>query len=153
MKTQPNITGLKGHLGFWMRLVSNHVSHAFSLKVAAHNVTVAEWVVLREMFASDATSPSILADSIGLTRGAVSKLIERLREKQLLTRTEDQHDRRYQQVSLTSAGRNLVPKLAALADQNDAEFFSHLTAAERKILMATLQKLAAANNLHDLPTE
>lgn len=153
MKATARVSSLKGHIGFWMRMVSNHVSHAFAQKIAAHGITVAEWVVLREMFDSDVTSPSALAESIGLTRGAVSKLVERLREKKLLTRTEAAGDRRYQDVALTAAGRALVPKLAALADANDAEFFSHLTAAERKTLLALLRRLAAANRLETLPTE
>ena len=153
MKTARHITDLKGHIGFWMRLVSNHVSHAFAQKVAADGVTVAEWVILREMFSSASTSPGVLADSIGLTRGAVSKLIERLREKKLLTRTEAAGDRRYQDVALTAAGRALVPKLAALADQNDAAFFAPLATAERKALLATLKKLAETNDLRNLPTE
>ncbi|MEI9903207.1 MAG: hypothetical protein WDN06_03970 [Asticcacaulis sp.] len=41
---------LEAHLGYWMRFVSNHVSQAFARKVEAHGVTVAEWVVLRELF-------------------------------------------------------------------------------------------------------
>jgi DNA-binding MarR family transcriptional regulator len=83
----------------------------------------------------------------------VSKLIERLREKKLLVRTEAAEDRRFQDVRLTAAGRALVPKLAALADENDEEFFRHLTGEERERLLATLKKLVKANKLSRMPTE
>ncbi len=75
------------HIGFWMRLVSNHVSYAFARKLESSGVTVAEWVILREMYGGDdTTSPSVVAELTGLTRGAVSKLISRLLEKSLVTR-------------------------------------------------------------------
>jgi hypothetical protein len=45
-RTEPS--SLESHLGYWLRYVSNHVSHAFALKLAALEVTAAEWVVLRE---------------------------------------------------------------------------------------------------------
>ena len=37
MKLSP----LKAHLGYWLRYVSNHVSHAFALQLGARGVTVA----------------------------------------------------------------------------------------------------------------
>lgn len=82
----------------------------------------------------------------------MSKLIERLVQKDLVSRAEATHDRRFQDVRLTSAGRILVPKLAAIADQNDNEFFSQLPVGERERLVATLKKLVAVNNLNKVPT-
>ncbi len=152
-RTATAVSELKSHTGFWLRFVSNHVSHRFAIKVADSGVTVAEWVILREIFDADAVSPSSVAETTGLTRGAVSKLIERLRAKKLLTRTGAEGDRRYQKISLTATGRALVPKLAALADENDEQFFSHLTTTERRQLTATLKKLVQANGLNVLPTE
>lgn len=147
------ISGLKSHLGFWMRFVSNHVSHRFARRLSGAGVTVAEWVVLREMFAADVTSASVLSSAAGLTRGAISKLLDRLHEKKLVTRAEAACDRRFQDIGLTAAGRSLVPRLAALADQNDAEFFSILSPDERRILMSTLKKLVQANRLTKIPIE
>jgi hypothetical protein len=46
----------------------------------------------------------------------------------------------------------MVPKLAALADQNDHEFFSQLPVGERERLVATLKKLVATNKLTQIPT-
>lgn len=136
-----------------MRLVSNHVSHSFARKLLASGVTAAEWVVLREMHDVDAVAPSALAETIGMTRGTISKLIDRLLEKQMVTREECSDDRRFQRVGLTQKGRRLVPRLARLADENDAEFFSALSAAERKELIRLLQKLAKVKDLRRLPTD
>ncbi len=147
----PAVTELRSHIGFWLRFVSNHVSHGFARNLDGSGVTVAEWVILREMFNSPSTSPSALATATGLTRGAVSKLIDRLVQKKLVSRAEASGDRRFQDIKLTSAGRTLVPRLARIADQNDEEFFSQLSAEERERLVATLKKLVAANRLHKIP--
>jgi DNA-binding MarR family transcriptional regulator len=145
------VSDLRSHTGFWLRFVSSHVSDSFARKLVGSGVTVTEWVVLREMFDASTTSPSVLAAATGLTRGAISKLIERLVQKDLASRAEAAGDRRFQDVRLTSAGRVLVPKLATLADQNDHEFFSQLPVGERDRLVATLKKLVTANKLKQIP--
>jgi DNA-binding MarR family transcriptional regulator len=93
-----------------MRLVSNHLSHDFARKLQASGVTVAEWVVLREIHGGDdTTSPSAVAELTGLTRGAVSKLISRLLAKGQVTRKESTSDRRCQDIELTRAAITMVP--------------------------------------------
>jgi DNA-binding MarR family transcriptional regulator len=145
---------LRGHIGFWMRLVSNHVSYSFARKLETSGVTVAEWVLLREMYGGDqTTAPSEVAGLTGLTRGAVSKLISRLLEKGLVTRKESSSDRRYQDVALTPPAVALVPKLAKLADENDREFFGVLSKAERRILTGLLRKTAALHTLTKVPVD
>jgi DNA-binding MarR family transcriptional regulator len=147
------VSELKEHIGFWMRFVSNHVSYAFAEKLQVTGVTVAEWVVLREMFDCESAPPSLLAERTGLTRGAISKLVDRLLHKGLLTREGRSDDRRFQSIALTAAGKKLVPRLAALADENDAEFFSALAPGERKMLAEMLKKLVQANGLTKIPME
>jgi DNA-binding MarR family transcriptional regulator len=151
--TQAEVSSLEDHLGFWLRFVSNHVSYAFAAKVQKTGVTVAEWVILREIYGRDGIAPSDLAEATGLTRGAISKLVDRLLAKKLLSRTYSEEDRRYQSLFLTTGGKRLVPTLAALADQNDVEFFAALTIKERAALLATLQKIAQANNLRAIPVD
>ena len=144
-------SSLQSHLGFWLRFVSNHVSHAFKLKVEAHGVTVAEWVVLRSIFDADNVNPSEVAERLGMTRGAISKLIDRVVAKRLVKCTVEKGDRRFQSLVLTPAGRKLVPALAALADQNDAEFFAHLSDEQRSSLMTLLKDIVRQRRLNDVP--
>jgi DNA-binding MarR family transcriptional regulator len=142
---------LDAHVGFWLRFVSNHVSHAFGQKVEAHGVTVAEWVVLRQLLTSGAVAPSALAEALGLTRGAVSKLIDRLLAKKLVSRTAGTGDKRFQTAALTAAGRKLIPTLAALADANDTEFFGHLHDEQRTELVKLMKEIVRRRGLKDMP--
>ncbi len=153
MPGPPRVSDLEDHLGYWLRYVSNQVSHAFSLKVAAHDVTVAEWVMLRELYKQDSMMPSALADRLGMTRGAISKLTDRLSAKALLTRIPSRQDRRSQDLALTAAGRALVPELSALADRNDAEFFGHLTSADRATIERLMKDIVRQRGLRAVPVD
>jgi DNA-binding MarR family transcriptional regulator len=152
MSTHSQTSDLITHLGYWLRLVSNHVSQAFARKVGDAGVTVAEWVFLRALISREDVSPSPLAETPGITRGAISKLSDRLLAKKLLTRSADEQDGRAHTLALTRKGRELVPVLAALADANDEEFFADLSASERSMLMVLMQRVAKAKDLQDTPT-
>ncbi len=152
-KPSPPIAGLEAHLGFWLRYVSNHVSQAFARRVEAEGVTVAEWAALRTLWEAGRVHPSVLAAQMGMTRGAISKLVERLCEKKLARRIEGTGDRRFHEVELTAAGKKLTPVLAGLADDNDREHFSHLSAAQRADLTRLLQELVVRHGWKDVPVQ
>ena len=153
MSKMPEISGLEAHLGYWLRSVSNHVSHAFALKVEARGVTVAEWVMLRELFDRDPANPSVLAERLGMTRGAISKIADRLVARALIARTEDKNDGRYHTLSLTRKGRALVPALVLLADQNDEEFFGHLGSQERTDLATAMKEIIRRRGIRNVPVD
>jgi DNA-binding MarR family transcriptional regulator len=147
------VSPLEAHLGYWLRFVSNQVSHAFSLKLAARGVSAAEWVVLRQLYECETMAPSTLAERIGMTRGAVSKLVDRLEVKALVTRTISDEDRRFQGLAITAKGRGLVPKLAALADENDAAFFGHLNAADQESIKSVMREVVRRHGLTSVPVD
>ena len=156
MGRQPSIppaSALTAHLGFWLRTVSNHVSHAFAGRLAGKGVTAAEWVMMRALYGKDPMQPSGLADEMGMTRGAITKLADRLINKSLIVRKADRDDGRAQTLALTPQGTSLLPELTALADQNDAEFFGCLTRAEREALERLLKQLVEHGQMTDVPIE
>jgi DNA-binding MarR family transcriptional regulator len=153
MPNKPKISDLEAHLGYWLRFVSNHVSHAFSRKVEARGVSVAEWVMLRELFDHDTVYPSVLADRLCMTRGAISKIADRLIDKTLIARTESKDDGRYHTLTLTRKGRSLVPALAALADENDEAFFGHLSGAARAELAAAMKEIVRRRGIKNIPVD
>lgn len=153
MTPRQPVSELAAHLGFLMRMVSNHVSHAFALKLAGEGVTVAEWSLLRTLHGEAPMPPSHLADRIGMTRGAITKLADRLVAKSLLAREASAVDGRAQTLALTRQGDRLVPRLAALADRNDAESFACLSAKERASLERLLKRLIECHRLAGTPVE
>ncbi|WP_151718595.1 MarR family winged helix-turn-helix transcriptional regulator [Gemmobacter serpentinus] len=145
------ISDLTDHTGYWLRMVSNAVSQDFARKVAAEDVTVAEWSFMRVLFDEDGTAPTLLASRMGMTRGAISKLADRLVAKRLVARAET--GGRGQILSLTLEGRAKVPALAAMADLNDAEYFSVLSGDDREALSRILRTLVERRGLTETPLD
>lgn len=146
-------TPFQKYIGGWLGTVSKKVSHSFAQRLDGSGVTLAEWIVLRMIYDCGATvSPSEVSRRTGLSRGAVSKLVDRSIRKGLVTREESKEDRRYQELALTVGAKRLVPKLMHLAQDTDDEFFSCLTKSERKTLERILKKIVVCNEITELPT-
>jgi DNA-binding MarR family transcriptional regulator len=89
----------------------------------------------------------------GVTNAAASQLVERLVEKQLVERTEDQNDRRVKQLSLTPKGRDLVETSVRERYQWVEELISHLSIREQEDLQNALPALVQALQALDAGTE
>ncbi len=153
MKTKTSTPSpLEAHLGFWLRFVSNHVSTRFQQLLEAKGVSVTEWVALRTLWARSETSHGELIQSLGMTKGAASKVVSRLEEKGLAQRQFADGSSRDQSLVLTPSGKAMVPLLASMADANDDHFFGHLEAEERQALMTAMQALVQHHQLKVIPT-
>lgn len=145
---------LEDHLGYWLRRVSHRVSDAFARALAAHDVSVAEWVVLRLVYGAPEGIPAVrLAERMGMTRGALSKVVAKLEAKGWMIRSPDPADSRAALLALTQKGRRLLPHLAALADQNDAHFFGCLSPEEQRRLLALLRKITETHGWKESPVD
>jgi hypothetical protein len=76
-------SSLEDHLGFWLRFVSNHVSLRFQKLLENESVTVTEWVALRTLWNESESSHATLIEALGMTKGAASKVINRLEERKV----------------------------------------------------------------------
>ncbi len=155
MKSSKKISApspLDAHLGFWFRFVSNNVSARFkSLVEEREGCSVTEWVALRALYDKPGTSHADLIQALGMTKGATSKVVTRLEERGLAKRKMAEGSGREQLIILTQKGTDLVPRLAALADENDAHFFGHLSELEKTALFNALKALVAQHELQGPP--
>jgi DNA-binding MarR family transcriptional regulator len=144
---------LTSHAGFWLRFVSNHVSGAFRHKLAGKGIAVAEWALMRSLFEHGEVAPSQLAVQLGMTRGGITKIADKLLARSLVFRIPDAGDGRAHALSLTAAGRRLVPILARLADDNDREWFGHLQPETVASLTKILRDIVEHHRLRTVPIE
>jgi DNA-binding MarR family transcriptional regulator len=146
-------SNLERHLGYWLRHVSNHVSGAFARALQTKLTSVAEWVVLCRVQERPGITPGELAEALELTRGAVSKVIDKLEAKNWIARSAKPGDSRVQLLSTTRRGSGILPQLAEIADQNDRAFFDVLDAGEKATLQRLLGKLADSHQIKGAPIE
>ncbi len=148
-----SVSGLESHLGYWLRRVSNTVSGEFARSLHAKQTSVAEWVLLRHLYEREQATPGDVAEALAMTRGAISKIVDKLQAKGWIRSRVNPEDNRGQLLSLTSMGRRTLPELAKIADQNDDRFFACLDAGERSKLRGLLGKLAEHHQIRDVPVE
>ncbi|MES2336843.1 MAG: MarR family transcriptional regulator [Pseudomonadota bacterium] len=135
---------LSDQLADHLRHAAARIARMQGATLAPHGVTLAEWMILRALYDAGAVAPSALAQACGLTRGAVTKLVDRLRAKRLLVRAAaGREDRRYQTIALTGAGATLVPVLATGIAAAEARAFAHLSEGERRALRDLLATLSS----------
>lgn len=135
------IGDIDSYLGYMLRFVSNQVTNTFHQKLAEKKVTVAEWLVLRFLWAHAPCSPTTLSEEMGIDKGSISRLSDRLEKRHLIKRTMDLNDRRLYSIELTSAAIKLIPQLAKVAEENDAHFFGHLSAKQFDEVMNFLKEM------------
>lgn len=143
MKQHPS--QLDEHLGFWLRKLSNQVSEGFAERVKKYDCSVAQWVVLRVLFDHDALPLKEVVARVRVDQGSLSRMVDRLLLRGLVSRRENPFDRREISISLTKEGRKLVPVLAREADENDRVFFESMTQKDRAHLLKSIHSLLAQN--------
>jgi DNA-binding MarR family transcriptional regulator len=132
---------LRTHTGYWLRRLSDIVHVSFERQLAEHGVTVAQWNVLVTIYRRRARTTSEVARYTANDAAAVSRLVDRLVAKGLLTRSPDPTSRRKVLLALTPEAHELLPALIAIADRNDERFFGSMDPKRRAGLNALLEQL------------
>jgi DNA-binding MarR family transcriptional regulator len=91
-----------------------------------------------------------LADHFALSLPAMSRAVDDLVRRGLVTRTEDSEDRRMKRVRATRAGRSLVDKLMELRIAGLEVFVETLKPAERARLQKALAPIVAREDIAPL---
>lgn len=144
---------LESHIGYWLRFVSNHVSLSFAKRLAEYGVGVGEWVVLNLLQEHKSLSPAEIAKLVGMTRGAASKLLDKLFCKGLISREESAEDRRFQKISIAEEGKKLLPQLIKEAELNEQQFFGDLSNEKKKLLKNILKDIISNKKCNKIPIE
>lgn len=144
---------LEAHLGYWLRFVSNQVSSEFARALYARQFSVAEWVALRRLYGHSDLTATELAEQLGMTRGAISKILVKLESKGIMVRRTKPEDSRSHSLVLTPEGQRVLPELVAIAEQNEARFFDCLEPDERAQLESLLKKLVQIHQWKEAPVD
>lgn len=88
-----------------------------------------------------------LADEIGLSLPAVSRSVDALVQRSLVTRTENDTDRRLKAVAITAEAKVLIGRLTELRVAGINDFVASLSASQRKDLAKALTPIVARDDI------
>ncbi len=92
---------------------SRMLEHAWEQLLRGHGVTHAGYTILEECLLDGAQTQRKLARSCRVTDQTISRTIERLERKDLVSRVTDRADERRQLVSITGVGRSVYARVVA----------------------------------------
>lgn len=123
-----------------IRLVSRlriELIDAMDRELAQFDITAAQLIVLASVANHEADSASKLCKNISYDPGAMTRMIDRLEQKDLIRRVPCPDDRRAMNLEMTAAGNALYPQLLAAKEVVQARFLKGFTRVE----VATLESL------------
>ena len=130
-------------LGFHLREAYRAFSRQFHARLALHDITHAQWVVLWLLSQAGSLTPIMLAREAGIKKASATSVIESLKRRKLIHGMEDERDRRRLNLSLTPSGARLVRILIACAGEANALGRAGLSDDEIETLLRLLRSVTA----------
>ncbi len=122
---------------------------------AGHDVTPDQWVVLYRLLENEGITQAGLGERTVKDKTTITRILDRLEARKLLTRRRDPDDRRSQRLYLTEAGRALaqalVPIVQAFADEAYADLTENDKAALHDLLARIEARLDRQPETKDVP--
>lgn len=131
-------------LGYRVSRLSRIMQARLEERLAKHQLTRLTWCVLSGIGEEDVRSPSELADYVGVTRPAMSRLLRELEGRELVRRNNGHgRDGRAVQIELTKKGREVTTASRVCADAINSRFTSKLSSEQLDMVLEALETLAA----------
>lgn len=140
---------VESRLDTWRAVVTSHaaVTERIQRVLAAADLPPLSWFeVLWAVERSPNGRPrmSELAEWLTLSRGGITKLVDRLEEAGYLERVACTHDRRSLQAELTPAGERMLEEMRTAYAGEVERHLGTLTAEEAELISAALEKVTGS---------
>jgi DNA-binding MarR family transcriptional regulator len=138
-----------GHLTAWRAVVTSHaaVTERVQRAFAAADLPPLSWFELLSAVKRSPTGRprmSELAEWLTLSRGGITKLVDRLEEAAYLERVSCREDRRSFQAELTAAGEKMLDEMQAVYEGELERHLRTLSADEADLIAAALDKVTGS---------
>lgn len=130
-------------LPHWVNRLSYalRVEVALRFKAAGHDLTAEEWALLMILWGDEPQTVSLLAQRSLRDRTTVTRFVDGMVAKGLLTREHGKEDRRRVEVGLTAAARALEAPLTALIESLIHEATQGIAVQDIAIATRVLQQM------------
>jgi len=120
-------------------------SMADTVRFVKHSdMSFAQYGTLMQLYHVHQCGLTDIANRLGITSAATSQLVDKLVQSQMVERTEDEHDRRVKQLTLTAKGRQWVERGMQARMAWTVTLAETLSADQRAAAIRTMNDLMAA---------
>src|SRR3954452_7420050 len=136
------------HVHAFMKYLMTHYGQNYWQAVGEAEVSMSQLKVLHILtLDTPELSLKVLGDRLGLSLPAISRAIESLVQRGLVTRAENAEDRRMKTVKVTDAGRELVDHLLEVRSAGSEQCVETLTPEEGANLATALEPIVAREDV------
>lgn len=133
---------LNQFLPYQLNRLADRISQALEkLYAESYQLNIAQWRVLAWLSHCDDLTAKKVCDYTNMDKARVSRAIQSLEDRGLLSRTPSQQDQRLHNLQLTGAGQELLAKLVPEAQAWEANLVSTLSIGEYRDLLNVMRKL------------
>ncbi len=138
-------------LGYLVNKLARAFAQALGLRLAQHQVTVAQWAVLMFLWAEDGPTQRTLSRHVAIDEATMARTIDRMERDGLVRRARNSRDRRQLNIFLTPRATDLRDSLVPLAMDVNASATATLSAAERDLAERLIHRMVSALASPPLP--
>jgi DNA-binding MarR family transcriptional regulator len=132
---------LNERLGYFIRRVQVWVFQDFIRRLAAIDVSPAQFSVLVVVAANSGLSQAELGETLGIERARLVRMLHTLEERGLTQRLPSSADGRRHELRLTREGQKLLTQAKALAAQHEVALQEKLGAERHRVLLDLLKSV------------
>ena len=143
METEQRPSGyrLEDSLGCLIGTVKVRMGVFLDRELAGFDITHAQWVILMRIASGLGQTCADLCRGASYDTGSMTRMLDRLEEKQLIRRIRSQEDRRVVEICLTPHGLELLPDLREIGERVLASTVRGLDAAEIETCKDLLRRM------------
>ncbi|WP_095109986.1 MarR family winged helix-turn-helix transcriptional regulator [Pseudomonas sp. Irchel 3E20] len=132
------------HLGLLLGRAALLKDRLLDTHMEPHGITAAQFKVLIIMAQFGVDTPAELCRHLSLDSGSMTRMLDRLEQKDFLARKRCEADRRQVQLVLTAQGQALADRLPQIGAEAMNELAGALSSEELRSLEAILKKILVA---------
>lgn len=110
-------------------------------KLNDYDVSLEQWIILSRIYQNEGSNQKKLAEVSNKDRAVITRILNKLEDKELVERKNSYRDKREFLIYLTGKGRDLYKETSVIMSQNAQEIDSYLNKSELKQLEYLLNKL------------
>lgn len=139
--------------GFLIRRVQQVHTALFSQETGPERITPIMYSVMAALGQLGPMEQTRLARTVAIDKTNLADILERLRERKLVTRRVPQADRRVRLAALTPAGRALLERMDAPVARAHARTIEALDPQEQALFLSFLERIVEASEAAETDTD
>lgn len=120
------------------------VRRSLHMRLAQFGVRGGSWYVLKNLYRSDGMTQRELSQRVGMTGPSMMELLRTMEKEELVARSRDPDDQRKVRVHLTDRAREMLPRLAGIAESVNEVMLAGFTPPEEVALRILLNRIGLA---------